>query len=64
MKARIAYGKASPEAGRAMYGLDVSTARVVAVNGWNRVNIAFRTVPGTYQPARPQGLKKGAYERT
>jgi len=31
---------------------------VVAINGWNRVSIAFRVVPGTYQP--PQRLKKGA----
>ncbi len=23
---------------------------VVAINGWNRLNIAFRTVPGTYEP--------------
>jgi len=27
------------------------TLAVVAINGWNRLNIAFRTVPGTYQPA-------------
>ena len=26
------------------------TLAVVAINGWNRINIAFRTVPGTYQP--------------
>jgi alkylhydroperoxidase family enzyme len=26
------------------------TLGVVAINGWNRLNIAFRTVPGTYQP--------------
>ena len=25
------------------------TLAVVAINGWNRLNIAFRTVPGTYQ---------------
>jgi AhpD family alkylhydroperoxidase len=34
------------------------TLAVVAINGWNRLNIAFRTVPGTYQPATahaPQG---------
>jgi AhpD family alkylhydroperoxidase len=24
---------------------------VVAINGWNRMNMAFRTVAGTYQPA-------------
>jgi len=34
------------------------TLAVVAINGWNRVSIAFRVVPGTYQP--PQRLKKGA----
>jgi hypothetical protein len=28
------------------------TPAVVAINGWNRLNIAFRTVPGTYQPAQ------------
>jgi len=24
----------------------------VAINGWNRLNIAARTVPGDYVPAR------------
>lgn len=28
------------------------TLAIVAINGWNRLNVAFRTVPGTYQPAR------------
>jgi AhpD family alkylhydroperoxidase len=28
------------------------TLAVVAINGWNRLNIAFRTTPGTYQPAK------------
>ena len=27
------------------------TLAVVAINGWNRLNIAFRTEPGSYQPA-------------
>ena len=27
------------------------TLAVVAINGANRINIAFRTVPGSYQPA-------------
>jgi len=27
------------------------TLGVVAINGWNRLSIAFRTTPGTYQPA-------------
>lgn len=26
---------------------------IIAINGWNRLSIAFRNVPGTYQPARP-----------
>src|SRR6476659_4758279 len=26
------------------------TLGVVAINGWNRLSIAFRTTPGTYQP--------------
>jgi AhpD family alkylhydroperoxidase len=26
------------------------TMAVVAINGWNRVAISFRAVPGTYQP--------------
>ena len=25
------------------------TLAVVAINGWNRLNVAFRTIPGTYQ---------------
>jgi AhpD family alkylhydroperoxidase len=28
------------------------TWAVVAINGWNRVAISFRSVPGTYKPAR------------
>ena len=30
------------------------TLAVVAINGWNRLNIAFRTVPGTYKPGQFQ----------
>ncbi len=26
------------------------TLNVVAINGWNRLSIAYRTTPGTYQP--------------
>lgn len=26
------------------------TLAVVAINSWNRINIAFRTTPGSYQP--------------
>jgi AhpD family alkylhydroperoxidase len=36
------------------------TVAVATINAWNRLAIAGRTVPGTYQPAKAQGLKKGA----
>jgi AhpD family alkylhydroperoxidase len=36
------------------------TLAVAAINSWNRLSISARTVPGAYQPARPQELKKGA----
>jgi hypothetical protein len=26
------------------------TLAIVAINGWHRLAIGFRTVPGTYQP--------------
>jgi alkylhydroperoxidase family enzyme len=26
------------------------TLAVIAINGWNRLSVAFRTVPGTYRP--------------
>lgn len=26
------------------------TMAVIAINGWNRLSVAFRTVPGTYRP--------------
>ena len=29
------------------------TLAVTAINSWNRLNIALRTVPGTYQPPKP-----------
>jgi alkylhydroperoxidase family enzyme len=29
------------------------TAAVVAINGWNRLAIAFRTVPGTFRLGKP-----------
>ena len=28
------------------------TMAIVAINGWNRLNVAFRTPAGTYQPAQ------------
>ena len=36
------------------------TLAIVAINGWNRLNVAARTVPGAYQPPKPQELQKGA----
>jgi AhpD family alkylhydroperoxidase len=36
------------------------TMAVVTINGWNRLSIAFRTVPGSYQPAarKAEGAKQ------
>ncbi|HEX8920128.1 MAG TPA: carboxymuconolactone decarboxylase family protein [Pyrinomonadaceae bacterium] len=31
------------------------TLAVVAINGWNRLSIAFRVTPGTYQPHSAHG---------
>ena len=31
------------------------SAAIVSINGWNRLCIGFRVVPGTYQPARKSG---------
>jgi AhpD family alkylhydroperoxidase len=36
------------------------TMAVIAINGWNRLAISFRTVAGTYQPPPPQGGAKEA----
>jgi len=30
------------------------TLAVVAINGWNRLNVAFRTTAGSYQPSKAQ----------
>ena len=38
---------------------DLSLA-IVAINGWNRLNIALRTVPGTYQPADREKFRAAA----
>jgi AhpD family alkylhydroperoxidase len=35
------------------------TLAVVAINGWNRFNIAYRTTPGTYDPQAFQTFLKG-----
>lgn len=34
------------------------TLVVVAINGWNRFNIAFRSVPGSYEPAATRARHK------
>jgi len=39
--------------------IDLSLA-VVAVNSWNRLNIAFRTTPGTYVPGQWTATATGA----
>jgi len=36
------------------------TLAVVAINGWNRLNIALRTEPGTYQPADREKFRAAA----
>ena len=36
------------------------TLAVAAINAWNRLAIAGRTVPGTYQPTKARELKQGA----
>ena len=36
------------------------TLAVVAINGWNRLNIAFRTEAGTYQPAGKENHRAAA----
>lgn len=36
------------------------TLAIVTINGWNRLNIAARTVPGSYQPAGKHTVKAGA----
>ncbi len=30
------------------------TLAIVAINGWNRLAVSFRTVPGTYQPKQKE----------
>ena len=37
------------------------TLAIIAINGWNRLAISFRTVAGTYQPARENSVKTGAH---
>lgn len=36
------------------------TLAIVAINGWNRFNIAFRTVPGNYQAGQLEKMLESA----
>jgi alkylhydroperoxidase family enzyme len=36
------------------------TVAITEINSWNRLNIAFRTAPGAYQPAKAREMKRGA----
>ena len=36
------------------------TLAIIVINGWNRLAISFRTVPGTYQPVTKNALRTGA----
>jgi AhpD family alkylhydroperoxidase len=36
------------------------TLAVATINAWNRLLISSRTVPGDYQPAKPQPVEKSA----
>ena len=35
------------------------TLAIVSINSWNRLNISFQTVPGTYQPASAKNSAAG-----
>ncbi len=37
------------------------TMAVVAINGWNRLNIAFRTMPGTYTPGQFKKMREEVF---
>jgi hypothetical protein len=36
------------------------TLAVATINGWNRLLISSRAVPGQYQPAKPSRVEKSA----
>jgi hypothetical protein len=38
------------------------TFATAAIKAWNRLSIASRTAPGTYQPPKIHELKKGALQ--
>ena len=37
------------------------TMAIIAINGWNRLAIGFRTIPGTYQRAGQDGGRTGTH---
>jgi AhpD family alkylhydroperoxidase len=37
------------------------TMAIIVINGWNRLAISFRVVPGTYQPANQHNVKTGSH---
>ncbi|MGD0466887.1 MAG: carboxymuconolactone decarboxylase family protein [Terriglobales bacterium] len=37
------------------------TLAIIAINGWNRLAISFRTVPGTYRPATQNDVRTGTH---
>ncbi len=37
------------------------TMAIIAINGWNRLAISFRTIPGTYQRAGQNGGRTGTH---
>ena len=40
------------------------TLAIVAINGWNRLAISFRTVPGTYKPGQQKAGEDGTDAKT
>ena len=38
------------------------TLAIIAINGWNRLAISFRTVPGTYQPATQNDVRTETHD--
>jgi len=36
------------------------TLAVATINAWNRLNVAARIVPGSYQPGKPHSVEKTA----
>jgi len=70
MRSRIDYAKAAPGAYAAMRGLetyvrqsgleqrllDLVKTRASQINDWNRLSIAFATIPGSYRPERSSSI--------